>query len=161
MSARGQFAVVRTSGIVARLIRLVTRSKWNHAFLLLDDNLYVEANPSGATYGRSPYAIQELSNLDLSPAQADQIHTAALGLVGTPYGFLDILSIGLLQYGIKPGFVRRRVARSDRLICSQLVAEAYRRAGVCLFSDARLPMDVTPGDLDRLINAPIHADTAR
>jgi hypothetical protein len=33
------------------------------------------------------------------------------------------------------------------MICSQLVDEAYLRAGVHLFDDGRDPGDVTPGDL--------------
>jgi hypothetical protein len=43
--------------------------------------------------------------------------------------------------------VRDFVADEGHLICSQLVDEAYLRAGVHLFDDGRLPGDVTPGDL--------------
>ena len=39
------------------------------------------------------------------------------------------------------------------MICSQLVDEAYARAGVQLFDDGRLPGDVTPADLYGLIAA--------
>ena len=137
---------------MACLIRLVTRSKWNHALLLLGDDSCVEAEPSGAALGTgSAYATQEVSALVLSSVQVEAVCAAALSLVGTPYGFLDIVSVGLLQYGIRLGFIRRRVERSNCLICSQLVDECYRRAGVHLFSDGRIPMDVTPGDLARLV----------
>ena len=37
------------------------------------------------------------------------------------------------------------------MICSQLVDEAYKRAGVQLFDDNRLPGDVDPNDLWELI----------
>ncbi|MCZ2837162.1 hypothetical protein [Modestobacter sp. VKM Ac-2985] len=69
-------------------------------------------------------------------------------LVGTGYSFADYLALGLAHLGVRPHWLRRYIAASGRLICSQLVDETYRRQGVHLFDDGRLPMDVTPGDLD-------------
>ncbi len=45
----------------------------------------------------------------------------------------------------------KRLCRKDRLICSQLVDEAYRLADIHLFNDGRLPQLVSPGDLLVLI----------
>jgi hypothetical protein len=44
------------------------------------------------------------------------------------------------------------IADSGHLICSQLVDLCYLRAGAHLFDDGRLPGDVTPGDLWKLLN---------
>ena len=149
----GDFGVVRTSGFVAWAIRVVTRSKYNHAFICMGDGSVVEAQPGGAVHDALGYTLgnAEFSRIVLSPQQRERICTAALLCVWTPYGFLDILSIGLLQYGIKPKFIRNRVEHSKNLICSQLVDFCYQLAGVHLFRDGRLPMDVTPGDLATLI----------
>lgn len=74
---------------------------------------------------------------------------AARRLVGTPYSWADYAALAAHRYRI-PGHQRLRqfVADTGRLICSQLVDEAYRRAGIHLFDDGRWPGYVTPGALD-------------
>jgi len=74
--------------------------------------------------------------------------TAARKLVGRRYSFADYLALALAHFGIRPAWLQRYIADSGRLICSQLVDETYRLAGIHLFDDERLPQDVTPGDLD-------------
>jgi hypothetical protein len=93
-----------------------------------------------------PY-IWSTGRIPLTEVQRMFISEYAIGLVGTPYSFLDYSSIALAHYRIRPRWVRDFVASTDHLICSQLVDEAYLRAGVHLFDDGRLPGDVTPGDL--------------
>jgi len=152
----GQFFVVRTRGIVGWLIRVGTRSWANHAGIIVDtDGTTVEARPHGAVLGNlSTYGSDHLAYGCGVPATDEQraaICVEARKLVGTPYGFLDIVSLGLLQYHVRLGFIRRRVEKSNQLICSQLVTVAYTGAGVHLFQDGRLAQDVTPGDLANLL----------
>lgn len=68
-------------------------------------------------------------------------------LVGTPYNYLDYLALGLAHFKIKANWLRRFMQSKKHMICSQLVDEVYRRVGIHIFDDGRLPMDVTPGDL--------------
>jgi hypothetical protein len=89
--------------------------------------------------------------VDLTEAQRINIRVEALGLVGTPYSFLDYLSIALTRLGMHSKLIRDRVASSGHLICSQLVVEAYHRAGVELFGPDTFPGDYTPGDLWNLL----------
>lgn len=161
----GDFFVVRTHGTAADVICVATRSKYNHAGIYMPDPTYdygtvgvpptrcVEAAPSGARLTSADYGDDKIlvSNFALTPSQRYALCEVARGLIGTPYGWEDIVSIGALQYGIKPDFIRDRVENSSYLICSQLVDEVYRRVGLHLFADGRLPMDVTPGDLGRRI----------
>ena len=122
-----------------------------HAFIVLPDGYIIEAMPGGATIGRLykyPHAV--FSQFDLTDEQRDDICTQALSMYGTEYSYLDYLALAATHFNIAPGPIRRRVADSGKMICSQLCAEAYRRAGVDLFPDRRIPMDVTPGDLSRL-----------
>jgi hypothetical protein len=77
---------------------------------------------------------------------------AARDLVGTPYGFAQYAAIaGLTLLGgdtANPkGILAQYVRKSPAMICSQLVDEAYRRAGIRLFDDGRPPAYVTPGAL--------------
>lgn len=125
---------------------------YTHAFIYIGDGLVVEAMPRGAQIDDSAkydfaHTKTVYAQLDLTAVQRHDIVLQALKLVGTPYSFLDFLALGLTHYKIKPGWVRRRVQNSGHMICSQLVTEAYRRAGIELFPDKRLSQDVTPGDL--------------
>ena len=150
----GDFAVVRTHGWQAAVIRWATRSKFNHAFIVWYGEEIIEAQPGGARLVANHYAAKDVRYScieNLKMGERIEICNQAKQLVGVPYGWLDILSIGLLQYGIKPKFIRDRVEHSNNLICSQLVDFAYLLGGVHLYDDGRLPMDVTPGDLAHLI----------
>ena len=154
----GDYGVERTRGFTAWAIRVATRSAFSHAFVVVRDGYVVEARSKGAVC--RPLGIRDAiyssAAIVLSPAERSDIVNAAMYLVGTPYSWLDIVSIGLLQYGIRPKMIRDRVKRMDRLICSQLVDLAFSGGpphpddisyGVRLFADDRLSMDVTPGDL--------------
>src|SRR4051794_28204282 len=78
-----------------------------------------------------------------------RVAAAGRALVGTPYSFLDYLSLFLLHLGVRPAWLLRAVDNRRHMICSQLVDTAYEAAGLHLFADGRFPGDVTPGDLDR------------
>jgi hypothetical protein len=145
----GDYGVQRGNSLAAWAIKIATRSKFSHAFVVVRDGNVVEARGSGAVCRPLGVrdAIYSSGAIQLSPFDRNNIVNAAMQLVGTPYGWLDIVSIGLLQYGIRPKCVRDRVQRTDQLICSQVVDLADERASVHLFADGRLPMDVSPGDL--------------
>jgi cell wall-associated NlpC family hydrolase len=159
---RGDFATVATRGLMGRLIRLVTRSRVNHAMIYVGDGLVIEAQPSGAA--RTPMALYTGHNLHwsalpLTDLERDHVVAAAVAHLGAPYSWVDDACIALarlLDVHV-PGPVRRRLAGKDHLMCSQLVDVCYSEAGIRLFTDNRLPGDVTPGDLDALITAGDHA----
>jgi hypothetical protein len=152
--APGDFILVRSKGAVGWLIRRVTRSPVNHAAILRDDQTVLEARPKGAVFTDwSQYAsrvgkdVIGTARLPLTEAQRTNVPEVAAHLEGTPYGFLDLLSVGLLQYHIRLWPLRAIVAREDRAICSQLVDEFLQRLGFSIYDDGRWPGDVTPGDL--------------
>jgi hypothetical protein len=189
----GAFLLTRSASRTGRLIRLGQAligddSRYNHAALIVHGGQVVEATPTGAAL--TPLArytdrldvtvcdtpvrrdvVDAVASGDLTAADApgyedmlrDEIADAAVRLVGTPYGWLDYLSIALLHWlGADPhdhrrrpllGWLRRlvvaRVRTGRRLICSQLVDTVYATSGLHLFTDHRYSGDVTPGDLDR------------
>ena len=151
----GAFGVVRTNGWAARGIRWVTRSDVNHAFVHVGDGQIIEARPSGAGYNHVESYPGALWSTLPDKAAGAKVAAAAVSLIGTPYSWVDCAAIGLADtFGWHvPRVVRARLARADRMMCSQLVDEAYRRAGIELFSDGRIPGDVAPNDLERLIGA--------
>jgi hypothetical protein len=155
----GTFGVVRTGGWFAMLIRLLTRSRVNHAFIVTDpaSGQIVEMAPrkgasftTGAEYPDAIYA----RGLVLTDVQRDAVARAALGLEArhVRYGFLDIANLFLADtVGLHPRWLLRFLQRSDRMVCSQSVDWCYQQAGVHLFTDGRWPGDVDPGDLETLI----------
>jgi hypothetical protein len=148
----GDYAVVRTSGLVGWAIRVFTRSKWNHAFLYLGNGRIIESRAAGATIRElKEYGPQNLTAINWGDRiDEDTRHRIILfgeKLQGVPYGFLDIAVLAFACFGIRNRWIDARINRQDRLICSQLVDKAYAAAGFQLFNDGRMPSEVTPGDL--------------
>lgn len=158
----GDFALTKIAGITGAFISagqalVGDAAPVQHALVYVGNGEIVQAMPGGAELipleDANEPVIWSSGRILLSAAERMAVCLAARGLVGTPYSFLDYGSIALAHYRIRPRWVRDFVADSGHLICSQLVDEAYLRAGVHLFDDGRLPGDVTPGDLWRLLNS--------
>ncbi|MEE6273532.1 hypothetical protein [Georgenia wangjunii] len=71
----------------------------------------------------------------------------AASQVGIPYGYLDVITLGLAQVGLAKGWVATRIENPTTLFCSQQCDEALWMLGFHAFTDGRLPHNVTPGDL--------------
>ncbi|MFJ6010202.1 hypothetical protein ACIQHZ_31455 [Streptomyces halstedii] len=125
-----------------------------HALIYIGGGWVVQAMPSGAEMipleEASPVVMWSTGLIPLTHEERVSLANKAYDLVGTPYGFLDYLSIALERLGVRPRWVLERVISSKTLICSQLVVEAYLRAGIELFP-GEFPGDQTPGDLYRLL----------
>jgi hypothetical protein len=142
---------------------------FTHAYLIIGGGHCVEAMPRGArivpitgdnrlpprwgpqfAYGRIPLSASQRAQMDLlarwGTTGANKRFTRALK--GRPYAFDDYLALALWEWGFPGGRrLRRKIASSDRLICSQLVDFAWTTVGYHLFDDGRLCGDVTPGQL--------------
>jgi len=90
------------------------------------------------------------------PGWQSMAATAATQMVGTPYGYGQYLALAAMTLtGARPtGWLARFVGLRHpttglpvQVICSQLVDEALRLAGVHVFTDGRPPQYVTPGAL--------------
>jgi uncharacterized protein YycO len=157
----GDFALTRVHGFTGALIRAGQAlvgdvAPVQHAYVCVGNGYIVQAMPGGAEMIRMEEAsapvIWSTGRIPLTDVQRLFISEHAIGLVGTPYSFLDYASIALAHYRIRPRWVRDYVTSTGHMICSQLVDEVYRRAGVDLFEDDRIAGDVTPGDLWWLLN---------
>lgn len=147
----GCYGVVDAGGWMSPVIKLVTRSRVSHAFVVISETEVIEARPRGAGIAPLAHYIAKGAIFNSDEPIPDEIRAkivaAAHGYIGTPYGFLDILALGLREgFGVRWGWLRRRVQDSRRMICSQLVCQCYADAGHSLFPN-RDPQDVTPGGL--------------
>jgi hypothetical protein len=153
----GDFGLSVITGITGMAVRLAQAvigdtTRYTHAWLVIDsDGFLIEAQPGGARlshldfyrgrdvyYHRADYLTEE---------QRIAVGEIGRGFLGVPYSYADYLALGLGHFGKQPKWLKRHIATSGKMICSQLIDEAYRRAGYHMFNDGRTPQDVTPGDL--------------
>jgi cell wall-associated NlpC family hydrolase len=156
----GDFGLTKISGLAGAF---VSAGQWfvgdfapvQHALVYIGNGMVVQAMPSGAEViplaEARPVVKWSTGLIDLTEEERFNICVEALLLEHTPYSFLDYLSIALTRLGMHSKLIRDRVQGSGHLICSQLVVEAYRRAGVELFGPDTFPGDYTPGDLWNLL----------
>ncbi len=139
--------------IIGYLIRLATWSRYDHSFVYIGHGVIIESQSQGAKMARlgkyrGDAIIWSADKLTLTERKA--VTQKALSLRGVPYGFLDIVYLGLATIGFKFKWLLKRVEREDRLICSQLVAVCGNSAGVdAWLCDKPNACLVTPADLAR------------
>jgi cell wall-associated NlpC family hydrolase len=160
----GDFYLTRISGFTGAGITLAQwaigdLSRYTHAGIYLGEidgvPMVAEAMPGGLQINPlSKYHGKELvhSSFELTTEQRHTIVSLATLKEGTPYSYLGYLYVGLSAFKHCPQKIKDLVSSSDALFCSQFVDWAYSQAGVGLFDDGRIYLDVTPGDLARLLS---------
>jgi hypothetical protein len=139
----GDFFVVATGGREAAVIRWAERhaanhadrpGAWaNHAGIIGPNGTVWEANPRG---GFQPAHLSKYDGMHLAWSSrpiTDEQRMEALAvcrsLEAIPYGWDDIVALGISTLGAVPDSVWEQLNRPDRLICSQAVAHVYRAIG--------------------------------
>lgn len=151
LPAPGSYGVVATHGFYPWLIRIGTHSRYNHAFLVVDDQGgIIEADPGGArrstitAYAGNPILY---SNDPMTLSQRNAAITKATVLLGTGYGWLDITRLSLRSLGLQWNWLTTAADNEKAMICSQLVAACGQAAGLDWNCGRENPAAVTPGDL--------------
>lgn len=151
----GDYGCVKTNGLMAKLIRLGTLSRWNHSFIYIGNGKIIEANPKGVEISDvNKYPVIAWNQHEvLSDQQRQIIVWKANQIIGKPYGFFVIADLAFRILGLKilaNTRLMKYLSTKNGYICSELVAECYRHANIPLFKKADYL--VTPGDLaERLI----------
>jgi uncharacterized protein YycO len=162
----GDFGLVhRANGgwidhVAQDLIEWGTGSNYCHAFVYVGNGQIVEAVRHVQVAPVTNYADIQWSTgrlgPDLTPDQDQRraIARAAMSYVGESYNILDIVAIALAQArlgGTVDGdeWWVKRLSDDHMQICSQLVVNAYRAAGLDLYP-GKLSGLVSPGDLGKL-----------
>lgn len=130
-------------------------SRYTHAFILLDDDTTLGAYPGGARIASYEWEVAAHGQpgwlrMPLTPEQGARVVQVARGYVGTPYSLVEYSALAAVRLGLPSEWLRRYVADSHHMICSQVCDKIYLDAGINLFQDGRSPGDVTPGDLANL-----------
>ncbi|MFF2493236.1 hypothetical protein [Agromyces sp. NPDC058064] len=156
MTLTAQVAVVHSDrGLAARLVQGITGSAWNHIIVAINDTHCLSAEPGGAIVRPISYYDDHLvvwSRFELDAQQRRRIVNWAWQHVGVPYSWPDFIAAGIssLTKRATPRWLRRFVARPDRLICSQLCDLALQAGGLHLFADHRPAGAVTPASFGAL-----------
>lgn len=163
----GDLAVVHIGKVAGRVIEGLQalsggRCDYEHAIIGVGNGLIVEAQPGGAILTAMHYPDDAVcwSTGRLQPrlaqlveAKRSELVYAAHSLIGTPYSYLDYGAIAAHTWHLPVPGLREYVADTGHMICSQLVDECYRRAGIELFTDDRWTGYVRPYDLAVLMHA--------
>lgn len=148
-----RYAVVRTNGWAAWVIRTATRSEFNHALVVRQNGVTIEAQPGGLTrysHGIDSYPGAVFSQ-PVTGVAAEQIWQWSVDHLGVGYGWLDIFAIALYMWtGWLPQWASRRLMNTEpqldgTLICSQAVTLAFAAGGITLGDKPAFL--TTPGDL--------------
>lgn len=138
-----------------------------HAAMYLGDGRLVQAMPHGATEVSFSTHYPDFSKLVWSTglikptaAQRRVLIDRAYDYIGTPYSAADYISLAAKHYGLRPEALKRYIASTGHMICSQLVDQCFQDAGIQLFNDGRWPGDVTPGSLYTLLGRIYRAQQA-
>lgn len=125
--------------------------EWEHAFVYLPGGLVLEAEPGGAVVRPLHYSdvywctgLDKLIHPSVGP---NEISRVAESLKGVPYSGLDYAALALRRFHIPAPHLRKYIADTGHMICSQLADEFYLRLGAHIFSDNRWSGDVTPAGL--------------
>lgn len=153
----GDIGITQVEGRVGRLIRI---GQWlngdgfadyEHAFVSVGQGLIVEAEPGGArTAELTEYNSRAVLWLRCPDQYRTAVASAARGLEGVPYSFLDYAALAAHRLHIPVPGLRTFIGSQGHLVCSQLADVAASRGGWRIFADGRWPGYVTPADLARL-----------
>lgn len=151
--AAGLYGVVKTSGLIPWIIRRATSGWADHAFVIAEDGVIVEAEPGGVRLGHlSEYYGNRIAindGEDMSVDQRGAVVAAAKAMIGKPYDDLAIVDDGLESLGWHWRWLARRADGDGELICSEVVARAGSAAGLDWRCGAATTAEVTPAMLAR------------
>lgn len=157
----GDIAVVRTRGFGAWLIRVGTRSKYDHVVIFVDDNgAIAEAEPGGVRYGHiSEYRPHwTLTNAAQPKTEAQRAAVVAIARAfadrNAPYDWAAITADVSNAFDIRDPFVREFLPGvvPARVVCSAMASYAYLKADLAEPTDHGI-RECTPADWARFIMA--------
>lgn len=129
---------------------------FSHAFCLLDNGEILEAEPGGAVIRPNPYtdSATVYSQWDLTDDQRADADQMGRTLIGVPYSAADYFALAAHRLHLPVPGLRRYVASSGHMICSQMVDWWYQLIGLQMFGDGRWPGYVTPEALTAVLAGP-------
>jgi hypothetical protein len=162
----GDYVLVHEGGDGGKLIRTLQYlngsgfSDYEHAALYVGNGQITEMAASGIQAGSVTKYLNDSCrwstndpHISLTGPQRMAVVDAAHHYldIGVKYSWEDYGALALHHFHIPAPGLQAYIEDTHHMICSQLVDQCYRDAGVQLFNDKRWPGFVTPGDLDQIL----------
>jgi uncharacterized protein YycO len=146
----GDYFVCSTGTLSGWFIRLGTFSSKDHAGISLGGDRILEASPAKGVHEGSARQYPQIAwnrHEGLTENERIAIVMIADSYVGLKYNFADIILLAFRQLGLKLliPFFKKQASSTKAFICSELVAECYRKAGRPI--STKPDYLVTPADL--------------
>ncbi len=140
--------VVHGNHLISRIIRVVLDSHWNHATMYIGNGKYIESNNKGVEIkSLDKYKSKDIEiyrHKKISDLDRKRIVSHAMQEVGKRYDFLQIIQLLFyFVFGIRGN--AREIGSKNRYICSELVAESYKTAGLKVYKNYN-PTQISPAD---------------
>lgn len=149
----GDVVMFKPSSPISFVIAYLTKSEYSHVGLVVGKDMVVEADRfvntrlSQIEFDPNRHALYRVPGL--LETQKKIIQEYAVSMIGTRYDYWQIFGWFIrLVFGWNK---HNLFNRSNYLICSELIDQAYQRAGVPRSCDCPVG-DVTPQDLLRIYN---------
>lgn len=139
------------SMVMTALIHWTTKSRYNHAALMIGPDSLAEATDRGICVDALSSKSDEVTvirPLYRDKQDCDEAVFYAEQQVGEAYGYLAAFMCGLNHVLVG---LNLSIKHADQRICSEFVAEALERAGADFHTDTAL---VSPGDLATFFGLP-------
>jgi hypothetical protein len=142
----GDILAIHTTQFFSRMIQTAQWFRWrkegewkyNHSAVYIGDGKIVEANPWGVSIDDlSQYPEKDYLVLTVKGDRNAAVEKAK-SLIGTPYGWIDIIAFIFLICGTDPKWVDKIMRNLGTLVCSQVSALAAQAAGDTTFEDPYL-----------------------
>ena len=150
----GNYCCISTASLFGRVIRMATRSRYDHAVLVLGGGDIVEATVTGvrvsrlASYSGRPMCANAAEAM--TDTQRAGVCAKGRSFAGDEYGWGTIALIALRLAGIRSRWLTRLLSDRDAVICSQLVCEAGEAEGLTSWQCGEpSPQFVEPAELAR------------
>lgn len=132
---------------VSRIIALATRGRFVHVSVDMDDGTDIGAHSQDGTQRRIiPSGALLVRFRPPAGAAIERGITFLLGEIGNPYGFCNIVNVGLALLHLP-----YRLTRLDAYDCSSLVTRYLTEIGVNLGDLGEEPDSVSPNDIARAL----------
>ena len=147
----GDYVCLKTKSLFGAMIRLFTRSQYDHAVLVIAPGEIVQATLRGVR--RSPlsdfHGCMAVANSGeaVTGLARVTIVAAASARVGHEYAYALIPVIGLRRLGLRWAWLLKISDDKDADICSELVSAAGQTAGEDWLCGEPSPACVTPPEL--------------
>jgi len=121
---------------ISKVISGITRSNWSHTFLYIGDNKIIESDWDGVVIKPLDHYLNDTYRVglfrvtpELTEEESKQVIVEARKMLGIHYGFWQLIWQFILRVCCKSEDPDWALNVDSGVICSEMVAKAYKKIG--------------------------------